>query len=211
MEALHRVCVPSRPDAVVIEMQEVGLDLVDGELDDSAVVCLGVRMVSVPVVAVDRTAVCPRFAVGAEHDPVLRLGHLFEQQLPEEGAAVRVDADAQARVVAQLGECNRILHALPLGLEAAAFVAVHHHEVDAQFLQRGDHLGTVFAHIGRALFRRRRIALGAVAPHAKQQRLPTPGHDDAITRQPVRALVKRKCQDAGVQGGGKAQQGRQAE
>ena len=84
-----------------------------------------------------------------EHDPVLGLGTLLEERLPEERAAVVVDADAQAGVVAQLGEAHGVGHALPLGLQPAALVAVHHHEVHAQRLQLRDHLRAVLALVGR--------------------------------------------------------------
>ena len=53
-ESLDRDGVVAGPDDVVVEVDQVGLDLLDGEIDELAVEGCGVRMVAVPVVAIRR-------------------------------------------------------------------------------------------------------------------------------------------------------------
>ena len=68
---------------------------------------------------------------------------------------------------------------------------------DAESLKFGNHLGTVFPHVGSLLFGRWRIAVAAVTPNAKQQRLPTARHDDSVLLKPVGTLLQRQSQSFG--------------
>jgi hypothetical protein len=189
--------VPAGADVIVVEVQQVRLDPPDGEKDNVAVVSLGRRVVAVPEVAVGGAVVSPRPAGLVEQDPVAGRGDLAEERLPQERAAVRVHAHAQAGVMAELGEPDRLHHALVLGLRAGAFVAVHHNEVHTEVFQSGEHLRAVLAPVSGLLLRGRQVIGAAVAAHAEQQRLPTAGHDDPVLPQPGRAPVRREGQRLG--------------
>ena len=200
-ETFHRVGVTSGTDGVIVEVDQVGFDFFHRKLDQLAIIGLRVGVVAVPVVSVRLPAVGCWLAVRAEHDPVLRLGNLLEEQLPEQRAAIVVNPHLQPRLMVTLGKPRRVLQALSLGLHTGAPVAVDHHEVHAKLLQPGNHLGTVLPFVvGTLLCSGNEVPLFAEETRPHHQRLPAPGHHDTILPQPLGTLVHWQSQRLGKNG-----------
>ncbi|MHC4805880.1 MAG: hypothetical protein ACYTBX_06390 [Planctomycetota bacterium] len=144
---MYGVNVPAGTVPIVVEVEQVRSNVVDGKSNELPVERLGIGVVPVPAVAI-RCLIIRYGLTGA---------------------------------MAKLSEFDRIGHAFALRFQTCALIAVHHNEIHAQGLQFGNHLSTVFAHVGSTLFSCGYVAPTAVTSNAEEQRFPTPRHHNTIT------------------------------